>query len=197
MEPARAKKKRTEKSGSTYFLGIGIDDYQHWPPLYNAVSDVKAIAHLLKEDYGLLEKNKTLLLNKNATESNIISSFEEMIDKVRKEDSLLIYYAGHGHLNNRERGFWIPVDSPKDKVYRYIRNSTIRDYIGDIKSLHSGGGGRSKVEHPIFFNISFALICLSCFVVTFQSRRRRSTQSWTKILGTLVSMIFKTVPDLR
>ena len=34
-------------AGKTYFLGIGINAYAHWPKLRNAVRDVQAIAGLI------------------------------------------------------------------------------------------------------------------------------------------------------
>jgi hypothetical protein len=124
-------------AGKTYFLGIGIDAYAHWPRLQNAVRDLRAIADLLVSDYGLEQANTYLLFNEAATETRIVETFEELTHKVQPTDSLLIYYAGHGHLNDRGRGFWVPVDAPRGQVVRYIRNSTIKDYIGDISSLHT------------------------------------------------------------
>ena len=38
--PNQLKDKLTPP-GKTYFLGIGINAYQHWPRLRNAVRDVK------------------------------------------------------------------------------------------------------------------------------------------------------------
>jgi hypothetical protein len=132
-EPPRS----STPAGTTYFLGIGIDEYAHWPRLHNAVKDVHAIASLLVDDYGLQSEHTHLLLNEAATEARIVDTFEELTQTVRPEDSVLIYYAGHGHLNERGRGFWVPVDAPRGQVVRYIRNSTIKDYIGDIPSLHT------------------------------------------------------------
>ncbi|WP_020536551.1 TonB family protein [Lewinella cohaerens] len=123
--------------GDTYFLGIGIDDYQYWPSLNNAVRDVKAVSELLIRDFGLPRQKVTLLFNKEATRENIILALEKMAATVTSQDSLLVYYAGHGHLNNRQRGFWVPTDAPRDGISYYIPNSTIRDYLGDIPSLHT------------------------------------------------------------
>ncbi len=124
-------------AGRLYFLGIGIDAYVHWQPLRNAVRDVEAIAALLKADYGLDNQHTWLLYNEEATRHGIIHQLEELADTVTDKDALIIYYAGHGHLNRRERGFWVPADAPRDRVTSLIRNSTIRDYIGDIPSLHT------------------------------------------------------------
>lgn len=123
--------------GKTYFLGVGVDEYENWPVLHNAVRDVQTIVALLQSEYGVAAENVRLLLNEEATEANIIQAFEALAEQVTSEDSLLVYYAGHGHLNKLGRGFWVPVDAPHDQVFRYVRNTTIKDYIGDIPSLHT------------------------------------------------------------
>lgn len=124
-------------TGKTYFLGIGIDQYQAWPRLHNAVRDVRAVRELLVDDFGLQAENAYTLYNDEATRAKVIQALEDMADRVAKTDSLLVYYAGHGHLNDRKRGYWVPADAPKDGISYYISNSTIRDYLGDINSLHT------------------------------------------------------------
>lgn len=124
-------------TGKTYFLGIGIDQYQSWSRLHNAVRDVKAVKALLIEDYGLRAEHTFTLFDENATRTAIIHMLEDMADRIGSTDSLLVYYAGHGHLNERQRGYWVPSDAPRDGISYYISNSTIRDYLGDIRSLHT------------------------------------------------------------
>ncbi|MCB0594706.1 MAG: caspase family protein, partial [Phaeodactylibacter sp.] len=41
--------------GKSWFFGIGINDYQHFPPLNNAVRDVESILQLLREQYDIDE----------------------------------------------------------------------------------------------------------------------------------------------
>ncbi len=124
--------------GVHYFVGIGITDYQDFPKLPNAAKDITDVANILQTKYQFTEDNTIILLNKEATRNNIIALLEDLIKKVSDKDSLLIYFSGHGHLTrNNERGFWIPVDAELSNTSTYIRNSTIRDYIADIKSLHT------------------------------------------------------------
>jgi formylglycine-generating enzyme required for sulfatase activity len=54
-------------------------------------------------------------------------------------DSLFIYYAGHGHLDNASKqGFWIPVDGGTDRYAQenWLSNSLIRGYISGFKTIH-------------------------------------------------------------
>ena len=125
-------------AGKSWFFGIGINKYKEFPDLQNAVKDVVDIKNLLVEEYGLPKENVQLLFDEEATEENIIHRLDKLMEAVGPNDKLLIYYSGHGHLNKTSgTGFWIPSDAKKDKTSRYIRNSTIRDYINSINSRHT------------------------------------------------------------
>lgn len=131
----KKKTKHAFQTGDTYLFGIGINKYEHWQNLNNACPDVKAIADLLVKDYGI--KETTLLLDEEATRKNILNALEHFAKKMKAPDNLIIYYAGHGHLNNRGRGYWVPVNADIDDIDQYIPNSTIKEYISDIASLHT------------------------------------------------------------
>lgn len=58
---------------------------------------------------------------------------------MKQEDSVFIFYAGHGHLDAASKnGFWIPVDGGLDDNVqeRWIPNSIIRGLISQLKSKH-------------------------------------------------------------
>jgi hypothetical protein len=121
-----------------WFFGIGIDRYREFPQLANAVKDVEDVIALLTAEYGLDAEHTIRLHNEDANEENIIDVFDRLPGMVGENDSLLIYYSGHGHFNPQiEMGFWIPSDARRGKTSRYVRNSTIRDYLKAIKSRHT------------------------------------------------------------
>ncbi len=124
--------------GTSWFFGIGINQYMHFPHLVNAVKDVEDVAETLIELYDLEEKNSFFLFNEEANEENIVDRLDKLVEMVQENDKLIIYYSGHGFMNkNTELGYWIPYDAQKEKTSRYLRNSTIRDYIKVIKSRHT------------------------------------------------------------
>lgn len=124
--------------GKTYFIGIGISQYQYISKLPNAVKDVKDIFELLIEKYQFTNERSIFLFDEEATREKIILLFDELVQKTTEKDSILIYYSGHGHLNNKtKRGFWIPVNAKPNKSDQFIRNSTIRNYLEDIQSHHT------------------------------------------------------------
>jgi peptidoglycan/xylan/chitin deacetylase (PgdA/CDA1 family)/TolA-binding protein len=97
---------------------IGIDKYAKWPPLQYAVNDAKGIKELLIRKYRFKEENIITLLDQEATRERILSALgDEMgnADKVKKDDRVFIFFAGHGVTrklaSGRDLGYIIPVDA--------------------------------------------------------------------------------------
>ncbi len=114
-------------------LIIGNDDYRdpekHWPSLLTAVSDASAVADVLSSNYGF--DDVTLLTN--ATRRDILLALSKLSSKVMPNDSVLVYYAGHGFMDaETRRGYWVPVDAQGADQTTYLRNSTIRDEMSTI-----------------------------------------------------------------
>lgn len=122
-------------AGKTYLLSIGINKYTAWTPLSNAVRDAQAVSEVLQQRYGVqLWKS---LFDEQATRQHIIGAFDALIREVKAPDSIIIYYAGHGHLvKGTQRGFLVPVDARNSGTDTLIRNSTLRDYFQDAQAQH-------------------------------------------------------------
>jgi hypothetical protein len=117
---------------------IGINEYDgnYWSPLNNAVNDAVKFGEVLEEQYEF----DTLLyvINEDATRENIINKLESLTDTswIKKEDNVLIFYAGHGQLKYKD-GFWVPIDASSNSVAYYISNELIKTIIGNIHSQHT------------------------------------------------------------
>ena len=127
--------------GSSHLLAIGINAYAHWPTLNNAVKDVTDFAQLLKEEYAFNSAYIKIISDAEATRENIIRALSNLKRTITEDDNLIIYYSGHGHIvkgynESRKRGFWIPVQASKDNEAHWLRNSTVREYIEDIRARH-------------------------------------------------------------
>ena len=124
-------------TGNYYALIIGIDKYKGtWRPLKNAVNDAKVIEATLKDAYKV-DKFKTLY-NESATRTNIITELEWLVDNVKENDNVLIYYSGHGELKKElNKGYWVPSDATTQSTSNFISNSEIQTFIAGIKSKHT------------------------------------------------------------
>ncbi|MCB0599191.1 MAG: caspase family protein [Lewinellaceae bacterium] len=126
------------KVRKAHFLGIGIDEYQHFPKLSNAAKDVQDIADILRGQYQFDPDNMVLLFNEQASREGIINALEAMVNTLDGDNDLTIYYSGHGHLNDKTgKGFWIPADAEPGAPAGYIPNTVVKGYIEDIPAFHT------------------------------------------------------------
>lgn len=123
--------------GKQYLFLIGIDKYEYWFPLKNPVQDAQELRDILLSRYYVDQVIE--LYDKKATKENIIKTFKDLQEKLTIDDSLLIYYAGHGHLDETTNtGFWIPVNGGTDvyKQENWLPNTQIRGIVTNIKATH-------------------------------------------------------------
>ncbi len=125
-------------SGKNFALIIGVNEYPDSVinNLDEPISDAANLAKVLVGKYTFEASNVYFL--KNATRENIIDAFDMLTKKVTKRDNVIIFYAGHGYWNTEtELGYWLPSDSKSSSSSNWLANSTIRDYVGAIKSRHT------------------------------------------------------------
>ena len=121
-----------------YGLIIGINEYNdpEIQDLDNPIKDAEALATVLQQHYSFEKQNLKII--SNATREDIIMALDVLVDKVDEKDNVLIFYAGHGIWNNKlDQGYWLPSDASADSKSYWLSNSTLRDYIGGIKSKHT------------------------------------------------------------
>ena len=118
--------------GDYYALVIGNNRYQNLRDLRSAVNDAKAISSLLEIDYGF---NVELL--ENATRKDILQSLKRLRETARAKDNVLIYYAGHGSLDQAaDEGYWLPVDAERDDDSNWILTDRVTSQVKAMKAKH-------------------------------------------------------------
>ncbi|WP_316787180.1 caspase family protein [Pedobacter frigiditerrae] len=124
--------------GKYYALIIGVENYadDKIVDLQYPVSDATKLANTLKTVYNFEEQNTNLL--KNPTRLQVFAALEDLITKVKPEDNVLIFYAGHGlWMDSRQEGFWFPSDAQNGSRPTYVSNADLKEYISSIKSKHT------------------------------------------------------------
>lgn len=119
--------------GDYHALVIGNNQYsdKSFTGLDTAVNDAQKIAKVLKKNYGYKVK-----LLKNATQVEILQALADYRKKLGKFDNLIVYYAGHGLIDERQKGYWIPVDAKMDDKKTWIANQNITDFMTGMKAKH-------------------------------------------------------------
>ncbi len=121
-----------------YALIIGINQYEdeNIQNLDNPINDAQQLSEVLTTYYSFDKENVTVL--ENASREDIINALDQLATQVTEKDNLLIFYAGHGIWNAQlNQGYWLPSDAYINSKSYWLSNSTLRDYVGGIKSKHT------------------------------------------------------------
>ncbi len=118
--------------GDYHALVIGNDSYDNLDNLATAVQDATQIAEVLKEKYGYKVKLLT-----NADQITMLQALSEYENKLGKYDNLMVYYAGHGFIDEQSKeGYWIPTNAGRTDKTKWIPNKAISDFMGQMKAKH-------------------------------------------------------------
>ncbi len=124
--------------GIYYAILIAENDYKD-PSinnLANPISDAKKLKKVLVENYSF--EDDYVYIMENPTRAEIIQEFEGLNDYIGEDDNLIIFYAGHGYWDAyKEIGYWLPSDASMGDKSNWLRNSTVKDYIGAVNSRHT------------------------------------------------------------
>jgi len=133
--PATAGKSDLSLSGGrSYALIIGINDYRGMDKLKTAVDDAREVSKVLRGQYGF---ETTLILDGQATRTNILNALNKLRGELTEEDRLLIYYAGHGEFNQKtDTAYWLPVDAERHMTTNWIEAKSISDQLYQFNARH-------------------------------------------------------------
>jgi uncharacterized caspase-like protein len=76
------------------------------------------------------------LLDSHATRRSILEALNELMSSLTKDDTLIIYHAGHGVTHPKTgKGFWIPHEAART-VGDWISHSEIIEYLDGFEIKH-------------------------------------------------------------
>ena len=91
------------------------------PRLETPVADVDKIAGILQSRFGYDAR-----ILRNAGKAEIIAAFNRIAAEAQPDDSVILFYAGHGYLmDDTGMGFWIPLDGSVKTAANWISNTDI------------------------------------------------------------------------
>jgi len=125
------------KLGAYRALIIGISDYVDTsiPDLETPLNDATALADLLRTKYGFKVQ---LLLDRKATKKAIFNALRSLAASTKQDDSVLIYFAGHGDIDRiYNDGWWIPADARGGDPLTYLDNVQVQKSMRSMKARHA------------------------------------------------------------
>jgi hypothetical protein len=126
------------ETGKYYGLLIAVQNYDDpkITDLSHAIEDATALYNTLTKYYTFDKNDLKLLVNPRF--EDIVIELDKLTKTITPKDNLLVYFAGHGVWSEETNvGFWLPSDAKESNTANWFRNSTMRDYIGSIKSKHT------------------------------------------------------------
>jgi len=129
------RKVQTKQFGEYYALLIYVDDYTNLPKLETPRYDIEKIEEILKSRYGFKETN---IVSNPRNGDELIEVLDNYITKIKRDDNLLIYYAGHGSFEERMgAGFWQLKDARENSRVGWIPiESAINNTLNMINAKH-------------------------------------------------------------
>ncbi len=123
---------RGAKGRRQHALVIANGNYSALPALKTARADGEELARVLREEYGFEVR---LLADSSFLETMV--ALAEVGKKLGAQDDLLVYYAGHGRLDETSgRGFWLPADADPDDRTTWLPNDTLAKQLGTLAAGH-------------------------------------------------------------
>lgn len=100
------------------------------PALDTPIADVTKIAEVLNKRFGYEAR-----IVSNAGKAKIIEALNEIAAEAGRDDSVLLFYAGHGYLlDDVKMGYWIPVDASVKTAQGWISNQDIAKLLAAIRA---------------------------------------------------------------
>ncbi len=136
-------KSRAESAPKLLVLSVGVNRYEgDIPALSFARLDAEAISgslsHRLPDRYG--EVRIIEVLDQEATRAGIERAFEALASQASSRDSVVIYLAGHGILNEKDGAYhYLPVDvSTWDDIQTAaLSQSALIQMLGQVPSANT------------------------------------------------------------
>lgn len=141
LRPTQKGTDRPGPMGSHYAVVIGISKYKYadeskgFGNLLYADDDAKAIAELFRRN-GWPQQNIKTLIDETATKRNIQIALESWLTKVRSNDLILLFWAGHGYPDpeDPQKVYFACYDTDISIPSTGFRMDRVRDFLEERKA---------------------------------------------------------------
>jgi formylglycine-generating enzyme required for sulfatase activity len=120
----------TQGWGNNYALIVGVNAYREWTPLQTATNDARVLSDILIKQYGYSNDRIILRTDDKAALSQLTADLHDAAGRLRSDDNLPIYFAGHGQIDDLTReGYWIPVEGKLKDPSTWLPPSMVKNIL--------------------------------------------------------------------
>ncbi|HXG23797.1 MAG TPA: caspase family protein [Chthonomonadales bacterium] len=187
---------------------IGIEQYrQQLPKVDFGAHDAKVMREYLTKILGYPDENVALLVNEQATRTDVEKYLERWLpNRVEKDSTVFIYYSGHGApAPQTNEGYLVPYDGdptfidvtgyPLKRLYEQLARLPAKEVIVVLDSCFSGAGGRSvlaKGMRPVVISAENPVLATgNTVILTASSGAQISSTYSQKAHGLLTYFVLK------
>jgi len=143
-----------DNTGKTYALLLGINDYKNIKDLNYSINDINLLKETLENNYSATQNklDLTILKDKEATKQNILLTLNDIKEKVKPNDNILMYFVGHGFskidktvnrniitsqlANNSTSQYILPYDFSYQEISSDLCIDEINEIFNDVNTLN-------------------------------------------------------------
>jgi hypothetical protein len=122
-----------QPQGANFAFIIGVGQYENWTSLPTPMQDALALARVLEQSYGFARENITVLTDDSPrppTRNQIHELLESFAARLGQNDNLLIFFSGHGVIDEDGESYWIPSDGKYATKINWLKHSDlVKEYF--------------------------------------------------------------------
>ena len=182
-------------SGRKWAVVIGVNEYLDptIPRLHFCVSDARLIAESLTKRCGY-DASRILLITDDQDKAhlrplkmNLQKQIAGWLKNAVRGDTVLVFFSGHGILDDRGQGFLVPQDCEKEQLgLTAFRTEELRDMLHQCKATQKilildcchAGGSRSLEVGPSSQEIGQAFQQAEGLITLASCRKKELSQEW-------------------
>jgi len=200
---ARAADSDSGKKGRQWAFLIGVEKYHRVPPLVHTINDVKQLAATLRSRDGYPEECVTEMVETanprfQPLKSNIEAELPAFLKQLEAEDTVLVYFTGHGFRDSDKKMYLAPIDcNPDELVKTAISVEWFREQIAACKakfkllildSCHAGSEkGESDDKSLVAKDLGDPFESVEGVVTLASSSAKEKSQIWEEKKQSLFS----------
>lgn len=127
------------RTSNRYALVIGTGEYEdkRIPALPAGSNDARRLYEILIDPaVGMFpEENVTLLLHEEVTRMKVVSALDTLARRAENKDLVVIFFSGHGAVDDRERSYWVMQNTKSDDLRASALSETeITELLNEIRT---------------------------------------------------------------